>query len=300
VARRDANGDDVPLEVIDLEPELGSRPDRSASRPRRWSTVVGLGAAAVAVAGAAVLATKSDDGSEPPSRRTEAVGRFYPSLPGADEVRLVLPSGVTIVLSDAQRTLDGLGATFAGGIGSIGFRIAHGPPSDLFASLGPTPIRRAVAVAGAHAREPFAYSGRLAVLSSGGWTLVAFLSDDEQTADAELHLARRWELRPTANGAVVRAPAQIVGDASVVLVDDASAAGRRVELTEDNCAGTAQRTEAQLGESATGYWCENGVYVHISGPEPFVANALATLRVDVQRPGALGTHRAGARVPVPS
>jgi hypothetical protein len=283
VAPRDASGDDVPLEVIDLEPELGTRSDRRAPKPRRWSTVVVFGVAAVAVAGAAVVATHRDDGSAPPPRRTEAVGRFYPPLHGADEVRLVLPSGVTVVLSDAQRTLDALGATFAGGIGSVGFRIAHGAPSALFDSLGPTAIRHAVAVAGAHAREPFAYSGRLAVLASGGWTLVAFLSEDEETADAELRDAGRWKLRPTANGAVVRAPTQIVGDASVVLVDDGDGAVRRVELTEDNCAGTLQRTEAQLGDTATGYWCENGVYVRINGPEPFVAHALATLRVDVRR-----------------
>jgi len=285
VPRGDENHDDVSLEVIDLEPELGARPEPRSPKAVRWSTLAVFGAAALAVAGTAVVAAHHDDGSAPLPRRAETVGRFYPAPDDRDEARLVLPSGVTVVLSDAQRTLGGLGATFAGSIGSIGFRVSRAAPSDLFDTLGPGPIVNAVEVAGAHARAPDVaeYGGRLAVMSSGPWTLVAFLSDDESTAVTQMNELSLWELHPTADGTVVRARNEFAGDASVVLVDDSDRIVRRVELTDDNCVGQSQRTEAALGEAATGYWCQEGIYVRITGPEPFVADALAALRVDIRR-----------------
>jgi hypothetical protein len=214
------------------------------------------------------------------------VGRFQPSTDDADRVRMVLPSGVTIVLSGTYRALDGLSATFAGGIGPVAFRVAYGRPSDFFDRLAPGPIQNAIEVAGAYARTPdFAeFGGRFAVMSSGPWTLVALLSDDEKTAAFQMNEISQWELRPTADGPVFRAPSQPTGEASVVLVDDAEDPVRRVEFTDDNCAGTSVRAEGRLeNQRATGYWCENGVYVRFTGPERFVADALERLRVDVQR-----------------
>jgi hypothetical protein len=286
VPRDVPGGEPKPLEVIDLEPELG-RQAPSRARSSRWSWPV-RGAAAV-VAGAVVLgltvASRQDDPA-PPAQRADTVGRFYPPLDGANTARFVLPSGTGVVLSgDLQRIIGDLGATFAGSLAGVSFRVARGDPSQLFDSLGPGDITRAIAAAGSDVRAPSldAYGGQLAVLSSGGWTLIAFLSDDDELANRQLVQLRSWRLRPTANGVVVESPAGAVGDASVVLGRHPGEPGRHLELTEDNCAGTLVRTESELGDVAAGYWCQDGgVYVRIGGPVPYVEHALAELQVRVE------------------
>jgi hypothetical protein len=239
----------------------------------------------------AVVVVRGDEASEPAPRDARVVGRFYPPLSGSSRVRLVLPSGVAVVLSgDTGGALDGLGATFAGAVGSVAFRIVHGSPSELFATLAPGPIPHAVGVAGAYARAPdlSEFGGRFAVMSRGAWTLVAFLSDDEEAARYELREVQGWRLRSTHSGAVVRAPHLTTGDAAAVLFDDSDRPVRRVELTADNCVATAQRHTVQSGDSASASWCRDGLNVRLSGPESFVAHAVTTLRVDVERDAGVG------------
>jgi hypothetical protein len=120
------------------------------------------------------------------------------------------------------------------------------------------------------------------VLSTGDWTLVAFLSDDQHTADTQLRQLQSWHLRAGPGGVVVQGQGAAVGEASVLLRSARGYTDRQMELTADNCAGTAVRTESQLGDTAKGFWCEKGVYVHISGPTSYVEHALATLRVRVE------------------
>jgi hypothetical protein len=288
VVRGDASDDDVPLEVIDLEPELGPSPATRERGPRRRTIVIGGAAAVVVLVVAISIASRPHPEPTAKPQPDAATGRFVPPLDHAGRVRLRLPSDVVITMTgNMSSTMRGLGATFAGGIGSVAFRIARGDPSDLFDSLGSRPVRTAVAVAGSDARAPdlAEFGGHLAVLSGGGWTVVAFLSDDDRLAAQQLRDVRAWRLRPTPEGAVVEAPVTGVGDASVVLVSD-DAARRRIELTDDNCAGTSVRSEAQLGDVSTGYWCEQGVYVRITGPPGFVEPALSALRVEVSRSSA--------------
>jgi len=67
----------------------------------------------------------------------------------------------------------------------------------------------------------------------------------------------------------------------VLLTSDPGAPDRQVELTADNCVGEIQRSASEVGDTASGYWCDNGVYVHIAGAKAYVDHALATLRVKV-------------------
>ena len=208
----------------------------------------------------------------------------------------MLPSGRAVTLSGGLANLiGGLGATFGGSVTKdfqscypVSFQIFHATPGDLFQTYGasavPTPTFVSPALAKVGVDGLKGSPGRLVILSTGEWTLVAAFRNDPPVPDNVLlgHL-NGWRLRSTPSGAVLNVPADSTVSGEVVALGRTPDLTDREVIIETGCpqGGTKAHT---LNESAThGGWCEHGFLVEIDGPESYVGVAVADLKVQVAR-----------------
>jgi hypothetical protein len=236
-----------------------------------------------------------------PVRSNEPIlGRFYPVPDGTDTTKLVLPTGVSVSLSGGvTKAIGTLGATFFGTVTpknsaaccALSFSIDHAAPSDLFATLGPSPVSTPVLVSATQAVQPDLkqVAGRFAILSTGDWTLIASFENGDHTAVADATVVRildLWHLRSTPNGPVLDIPASSTIDNSEAdfgRVPDLS--DTSVDLIQSACPaliGTTPTTFGGTPADTVGVWCEHGVLVRIEGPRPYLRNLLANLKVKVK------------------
>ena len=219
-------------------------------------------------------------------------GRFYPAFDRNDTTTFVLLSGLKIRLAGGvTQTIGGLGAVFGGSVSpkdaavccSVNFEIDRGAPSDLFDKLGSHALTAPVLMSPTHARHDDLKQGRspYAILSTGGWTLIATSAGDP----AVLTRLNRWRLRSTPYGVVLGVPADsIVDNSTVVLGRTPDLSDRQVELTENSCpanADTKRTLIAYASGRAVGYWCVHRLRVRIEGSRSYVESAIAHLQVNV-------------------
>jgi len=312
------------LETIDL----GDGVDRLRSRPgcfayRRRAVILVVSIAVVAVSGLSFAAMRSGhhrsrsagkpaartslspgptSGPSSPVRSNEPLlGWFYPVADRTDTTTIVLPTGLTVTLSGGvSKGIGGLGAVLSGTVTpkhtaaccALGFSIEHAAPSDLFATLGPNAISTPVLVSAAHAVEPNLnhVAGRVGILSTGDWTLIASFENGDHTAAADTIVAKlldSWHLRSTPNGAVLRVAANSTIDSSEADF------GRIPDLTDKSVdliqaepcpalIGTTPTTFKGTAADTTGAWCQHGLLVRIEGPRTYVQSVVADLKVNVE------------------
>lgn len=241
-------------------------------------------------------------GPTTPVRSNESlVGRYYPALDGTDTTTIVLPTGLTVRLSGGlSAAIGGLGATFFGTVTptnasaccALSFDIEHAAPSDLFARLGPNAIAAPVLVSAANAVQPDLkqVTGRVGILSTGDWTLIASYENGDHSATADaivLKLLGSWRVRSTSNGAVLEVPTNSV-------LDNIEADfGRAPDLTDKAiglnqtrlCTGKQPQRTIGTSYSATrrvGTWCERDLHVNVEGPRSYVQSVVAHLKISVK------------------
>ncbi len=309
------------LEAIDL----GGDPDRTRTRPgrlasRRRVVALVLSIVLVAIVGSLAamrprhhrrgatnpVAARTAASSRPtnpqssPVRSSEPIlGRFYPVPDRTHTTTIILPTGVSVSLSgDMTKEIAGLGATFGGTVTpkntaaccALSFSIEHAAPSDLFATLGPSPISTPVLVPATKAVQPNLkqVAGRFGILSTGDWTLIASFENGDHTTVADATVVRMldlWHLRSTTNGPVLDTPANSTIDNSEAdfgRVPDLSATS--VDLIQTACPaliGTTPTTFGGTPADTVGAWCEHGLLVRIEGPRSSLRNLLASLKVTV-------------------
>ncbi len=309
------------LETIDL----GDGVDRLRSRPgcfayRRRAVILVVSIAVVAVSGLSFAAMRSGhhrsrsagkpaartslspgptSGPSSPVRSNEPLlGWFYPVADRTDTTTIVLPTGT--LSGGVSKGIGGLGAVLSGTVTpkhtaaccALGFSIEHAAPSDLFATLGPNAISTPVLVSAAHAVEPNLnhVAGRVGILSTGDWTLIASFENGDHTAAADTIVAKlldSWHLRSTPNGAVLRVAANSTIDSSEADF------GRIPDLTDKSVdliqaepcpalIGTTPTTFKGTAADTTGAWCQHGLLVRIEGPRTYVQSVVADLKVNVE------------------
>ncbi len=216
---------------------------------------------------------------------------------GTDTTKIALPTGLSVSLSgDVTKAIAALGATFFGTVTpknsaaccALSFGIEHAAPSDLFATLGPSPVPAPLLVSAKQAVQPNLkqVAGRFGILSTGDWTLIASFENGDHTTVADATVVRildRWHLRSTPNGPVLDIPTTSTIDNSEAdfgSVPDLS--NTSVDLIQSPCPaliGTTPTTFGGTPADTVGAWCEHGLLVRIEGPRPYLRKLLANLKV---------------------